>query len=336
MQISKFELYGSLLFVDKKAYKKENNAKTMSECLALIISKASFRGITINNRQKLEIQKTIQVFIAKIQSKLASFSGDYDRFEKKERDWLNKILPTIVQEQALRGRPPGSNKEWDEKCNRAKNLELHDLIENNGLEKLNAAAALKAFHEKNSELRWVLNELVSDSSKASSLKFAYLSNSNRQITKLSNDEALVLFITADLTKHSYQVIRTAAKKMNADIFPTYDSLRGAKKHSYPKNIYVEETKAVVNLQDLLNHSTQRILEIKEVVNNVKHLLSTVNGFSKSCNNFSGELKLKWGFDGATGQSEYKQKYSNAEECPEKNLFSTTMVPLGAYLNFLIN
>jgi PKD repeat protein len=58
------------------------------------------------------IQKTIKVFIAKIQSKLASFSGDYDRFEKKERDWLNKILLTIVQEQALRGRPPGSNKEW--------------------------------------------------------------------------------------------------------------------------------------------------------------------------------------------------------------------------------
>ncbi len=104
MQISKFELYGSLLFVDKKAFKKENNAKTMSECLALIIAKASFRGITINNRQKLEIQKTIKVFIAKIQ-------GDYDRFEKKERDWLNKILLTIVQEQALRGRPPGSNKE---------------------------------------------------------------------------------------------------------------------------------------------------------------------------------------------------------------------------------
>ncbi len=59
---------------------------------------------------------------------------------------------------------------------------------------------------------------------------------------------------------------------------------------------------------MLNHSTQRILEIKEVENNVKNLLSTVNGFSQSCNNFSGELKLKWGFDGATGQSEYKQKY----------------------------
>jgi len=57
MQISKFELYGSLLFVDKKAFKKENNAKTMSECLALIIAKACFRGITINNRKSEYKQK---------------------------------------------------------------------------------------------------------------------------------------------------------------------------------------------------------------------------------------------------------------------------------------
>ena len=93
----------------------------------MIICKASFRGITISKRQKLGIQKTVRVFIAKIQSKLSNYSGDYDRFLKKERDWLNKILLKIAQEQVLRGRLPGSNKDREEKCNRAKNLELDEF-----------------------------------------------------------------------------------------------------------------------------------------------------------------------------------------------------------------
>jgi hypothetical protein len=40
------------------------------------------------------------------------------------------------------------------------------------------------------------------------------------------------------------------------------------------------------------------------------------------------LNCKWGFDGSSGQSQYKQRFSSTEEnFSDSNLFSTTLVPL---------
>ena len=41
-------------------------------------------------------------------------------------------------------------------------------------------------------------------------------------TEYTSEEALSLFVENELTKHSYQNLRSSAKRKNADIHPPYD------------------------------------------------------------------------------------------------------------------
>jgi len=206
MQISKIDIYKKMLFIDNQAFNKNKTQQSVNECVSLILSIASFNNIQLNKRQIYEIRNVIQKFFYKVQDKLLKYSFNHQRFEKNEESWLNCFLPVIIEERSLPGRP---KKSWEDKGSRAKNIELHALVENNSLEKLLSAAALKASKEKKNDLKWVLNHLILEPQSAFLMKssFQSLQKKERQTEKLSNDEALVLLITADLSKHSYQQIR---------------------------------------------------------------------------------------------------------------------------------
>ena len=149
---------------------------------------------------------------------------------------------------------------------------------------------------------------------------------------MSKDEALAFIINTNLSKSSYQCIRNTSRKQNANIYPSYHEVRNAKEQCYPKNIQIQETIAEINLENLLNHTLDRILQIDPVMNDIKNFLISIikHQNPRELNDLKGVLYCKWGFDGSTGQSEYKQQFSEnaAFAIPEKNLFSTTFVPLG--------
>ena len=156
-----------------------------------------------------------------------------------------------------------------------------------------------------------------------------LLKSNNNIKKLTNEEALALMLSTDLSQRSYKNIRKISKSKNADIFPPYDEVLIVKKSCCPKNIWIEEAKAEVDLEELLHHTFNSIIKLDFVVEKIKHLM--VFNSSTISNNLNGVLLVKWGFDGATGQSEYKQRWSeNNLTVPEKNLLATTLVPLGIF------
>ena len=76
----------------------------------------------------------------------------------------------------------------------------------------------------------------------------------------------------------------------------------------------------VPLQDLLDHTALRIIQqekdaVTELVENLPP------NEELSC-----KLVCKWGFDGSSGQNEYKQQFSSTEKSDE-SLFCTTLVPL---------
>jgi len=88
---------------------------------------------------------------------------------------------------------------------------------------------------------------------------------------------------------------------------------------YPikSDITVTECSAEVKLQALLNHTTERILLTQMDV--IKSLSSEkVRNFNLIC---------KWGCDGTSGQSRYKQKFTNDGSKSDDNIFFTSIVPL---------
>ncbi|CAH0558613.1 unnamed protein product [Brassicogethes aeneus] len=103
---------------------------------------------------------------------------------------------------------------------------------------------------------------------------------------------------------------------NPDRFPSYKILQDEKKKCYLNNIRVSETSADVPLQALLNHTVERLITVQENV-----LLSLPNEELSKLH-----LITKWGFDGSSGHSSYKQAF-HGSEASDSSVFITTIVPL---------
>lgn len=109
-------------------------------------------------------------------------------------------------------------------------------------------------------------------------------------TPYTDDEALSLIVSNKLINHK---ILEATKKC------------------YPNNITITEKSAEVQLQSLLDHLAEPVL----------HTLPPT-----CLSNLI--LTIKWGFDGSSGHSAYKQR-SN-EDFNDGNLMITSLVPLELY------
>lgn len=130
----------------------------------------------------------------------------------------------------------------------------------------------------------------------------------------TDDEALALFTDLNLTKHKYELLRKLLKKKNVDVLPSYKAITKAKQQCYPSNSAIElnEKGATVKLQELLDHTTERIFKIKDIVPpmDAKNL----------------KMKVKYGCDGTSGINPYQHKSENSE-IPKSSLFLMSMVPL---------
>ncbi|XP_065678116.1 uncharacterized protein LOC136093124 [Hydra vulgaris] len=136
---------------------------------------------------------------------------------------------------------------------------------------------------------------------------------------MSVEGALALKMNTDLSNKQYQMIRNSALVHNVHIYPTLHDIFVEKLKRYPENIHFSEISAKCILQSMLDYTVSRITEMIDMPN-----------FGQSDEIF-GVLYGKIGFDEASSQSIYKQKYdtSNAsiELKNEENLFSTAFVPL---------
>lgn len=121
-----------------------------------------------------------------------------------------------------------------------------------------------------------------------------------------------------MTKHQYNSIRTQAKKHGCNIYPVYHLLRYAKNECYPDKscLQITESCAEVKLQALLDITTQRILKSQgSIIDSVSDKY-----FEKLY------LISKWGCDGSSQQSKYKQVF-NSECDSDSSIFFTSVVPL---------
>jgi len=153
-----------------------------------------------------------------------------------------------------------------------------------------------------------------DESAVSSLR-----NDDRNQNFLPADpmEVISLLMETSMTKHQYLLIRNFVNsKISFEFFPSYQRLLSLKKIRYPDGIYIDESRAEVELQSLLDNTASSIIELQ---NNIIETMPE---------NIVTNLTLigKWGFDGSTGHSEYKQKFSNGD-LDDRSLFVTSYVPL---------
>ena len=73
-----------------------------------------------------------------------------------------------------------------------------------------------------------------------------------------------------MSQRQYVNTRVGAKKRKADMYPSYEKIREAKRQCYPDPLLVlttvSETKVKVPLQRLLDHTAERIFKVLESKN----------------------------------------------------------------------
>ena len=316
-------------------------------------------NVKLASQSEEEVRKTVSRVVSKIKSKWNASRRTEDRFLQQEAKFLESdILLSVsvkreseenVRKEPEAGRPKKSFSESSARSRRR--LSMSVAVENE-TEKLVQAASQKARMEKNPVLASVLKQTISSPGRPLKMRRAIAQAAKLcPVQCLTGDEALAVCVAADLTKHSYLMIRKIANKAaKTKLFPAYEKVRAAKKKCYPDPhaMTFTETSAEVKLQAILDHTCRRLVETQR--EHVQRVCIEQSGTSQSpgtsectsqspgtseCTSQStslvdGILRCKWGFDGATGQAIYKQKYTADTATASREdeaLFCTTLVPL---------
>lgn len=244
-----------------------------------------------------------------------------ERFFSKNTSWLDGEFKVQFEEAPMdntpttsgeRGRPPKSYEDLSEKSKKRKNMEL---VQEYGLEYIHNAYVQGLRSEGEFEEATVVSMMRNCDRNEKRIMKEKILHESRNATYFTVDEALSIFADLDLSKSQYGLLRANLINKNFDILPSYHILTNAKKLCYPppSSIQITDTSAKVNLQDLLDHTSARILKIENVYNPARKSL---------------KLFTKWGCDGSSGQSEYKQVLTGESDLvSDANLFIASLVPI---------
>ncbi|KAG8240075.1 hypothetical protein J437_LFUL018899 [Ladona fulva] len=97
------------------------------------------------------------------------------------------------------------------------------------------------------------------------------------------------------------------------LYPSYEIVRKAKYAAYPDGTRVTEDVCEIDLQALLSHTAS-------------HIVASVTTVPSSRKKINSTLICKYGFDGSSGHSQYKQLWQT-EDKSDEFLFMSSVVPL---------
>lgn len=213
---------------------------------------------------------------------------------------------------ANRGRPCNSYETSSKSSKKRKNT---SLCKDNGFQHI-YGAYIQGLRSMGELEEAKIIELLRSSSKLEKKEILKNLEDSEKGESFDELEALSVFIDLDLTKAQYIYLRNLMMEKKYTVLPPYYKIQEAKQSCClpPALLEVTNTYArVKSLQDLLDHTSTRILMIDAVDN-------------KSLINLT--LYCKWGCDGSSGQSEYKQALPEESYLiSDTNLFITSLVPI---------
>lgn len=200
-------------------------------------------------------------------------------------------------------------KPFSELGNKQKKRRSGSLLEYS-TEELAFALVTKLRSDERLDTARVIDHILSNPESVAVIKTTLFGKDKKD--SIDNDHALALYTSLNLSKWKYICLRQVLSDYAAPVLPSYYKLLQAKERCYPSDIEISESGARIKLQSLLDLTVQRILELAK----------------KKCDSSSEGLKLisKWGFDGASSQSTYKQR-SEDINFDDSSIFMASLVPL---------
>ena len=198
---------------------------------------------------------------------------------------------------------------------RTKRRKIYSLRSAHRTDELSEAASTSLRSQGNEAGAKLIKEIIHNSPDRANKILATWKTKNKNENahcRYTPEEALSLLISNDFTKRQYIAMYSGAESRNCNMYPTYNQLLEAKAVAYPSDVFISETKCEVPLQSLLNNTCKRFFEVL-----------SLSELDPEGTNYI--LVCKYGFDGSSGHSNYKQA-CNEVNASDESLFLTSLVP----------
>lgn len=269
-----------------------------------------------------EIREKLLNFLKSTELRWKSCYRNKHVFISRNEAWLNTEIVFLanstnkqVENSSKVGRP---KKKFEECGKRAQQMKAQNLVSAVSASQLSFATQLSLRKFGKRDAAKIVQNVTSDSSPtpAKIYKQALQSadRSKRDTTSLSPEDALALIINTKSSKSTYLSYRDASKQCGANIYPSWHNILLAKQSCYPEqsSIISSESAAEVRLENLLHLTAKRICEMQAEV---------IDLYSSS----KMLLLCKWGLDGSSGQSNYRQSIANS--IADSSVILISFVPL---------
>lgn len=310
-------------FTKLEILEKIDDEKKIESAVKYILNKMNTDTSTLTTECIKNLENSIQNLISQKNKRLKDCHRVKKRFINKNKEWLHSIffVPELKTTFNLPGRPTVNYEDMSERTRRREVSKISTNLKNDPFRIL-MSARFAAKKRKLDDLAFVLNEILRKQEIVGDLKSAIKSP---MVIVKSPEEALAFLLDNNLSKDVYINIRLTSKASSADIWPSYNMVREAKSYCRPPkdSIFIDESSAECRLQPLLYHTTTRIVNMQEEV-----ILQ--NAATSNAKDIEAIIIYSWGFDGSTGYSQYKQRYTetgNDNNFSDNNLFAITCIPL---------
>lgn len=294
---------------------KHDKTERNSGIFYYISEKFNMSDVSDDSLKRLKMK--ISSLSAKFNQKWTSLKCNKEMFLIKHKDWLegsgieikmcvNQPCTSTSSAALSVGRP---RKSFEDSSTKTKRRRVEDLLESRSASELITAAELATRKEGHrSVAKQIHNVAVSETREKNKC-----SEQSRQLTP---DEALAYYVDSKSTSHSYKQTRKWSMKAGHQVYPSFYSLGKSKASCCPSDEYISvtESRAEIKLQAILDKTAERLVKAQtEVIRSV---------LPRSYYT----LVSKWGCDGSSGHSTYKQKFENTNATDEF-LFVYSFVPL---------
>lgn len=286
--------------------------------------KPLYANEVLNKREEKQFKDFVRKECEKIRQKWLQKRRRVDLFCKTYKDWLEEEI-TFNKKSLISGDTTGlkagrPRKNFQESSLKSKRRKVKGLIETYDQEQLTLAVQMKVRASGKRDAAALIKEVALASPKrATAYKGRRLmTNSGSKQRPYTSDEALALFVANQFSVQQYKNMQREARERGFNLYPSYNKLLKSKHNCYPsvENITVTDISAEVQLQALLNHTATRLC------NDVYKDVFLDTNLQES----NYVLIYKWGCDGSSGHSLYKQTFEDSESTDEY-MFILSLVPL---------
>ena len=279
----------------------------------LIDTVVSF-GLTLTAEDSLKLEN----FYKSYEKRMQASDWSIPKFKKKNEEWLEGEIPIFIGKQK-KGRP---KKSYDEVQLRTKRTKQESILNSHTNAEIKDTFKALVTRTQPKEVEKVIDVLPT----ASPNRLHRIIQSivtPKSTSSFTSEDALALILNLGLSRNQYEILRKSVSEKGYDIFPSSKSVREAKSNilqpmEHPVNASVKSAK--VNILQLLENTASRIIS------------TFSNDNIEKCKDSELILIFKWGCDGTSGFSEYKQLDGSNSGNNYSSLFIASLVPLRMRLN----